>query len=744
MTTLLAQGRLADLKLAALGLTLTQGGEPTFVPHNTVAAEWNTAALGPEKLPFARQFTRELAQTLLPGAVALHSSGKQFPGEPIPRWSLGLFRRRRGPPVWSDLTRLKLDDTAPFLDDAALAKTVIEAIAADLPLGNSTLQAAYEDVEGWMRHAERHGEIIPVLPRFSKAVRSFVLPREWTAEDHRRWDAFCQPRGWVLPLGHGPEGWFTAPWELPPGEEITLFYGHSAAGLRLPLHRLPEKALRCALTVEIKEGELVVFLPPLPSFAVFCELVKVIENVAVRLHLPPLVLEGYPPPREPDLESFSMMSDPGVIEVNLPPAASWDEFDRVARAMYAGAEAVGLRGHKFQFSGRKVGTGGGAHIVLGGPGLEDNPFLKQPALLPGFLRFIQNHPSLSYVFTALFTGPSCQCPRVDESAHELPYELEIALRAIERMPPPADAGMVDAILRNLLLDWNGNTHRAETSIDKFHNAHAPNGRLGLVEFRAFEMMPTAEMFLAMNALVRALAACLAEKPHTQPLINWREALHDQFALPHFLAEDLRAVLAHLAGHGFEFPFAWFEPHLDFRFPVISRFTAAGSSWTLRQAIEPWPVMGEMATGSGGTARSVDASTDRVELRAEGLAGKNLAVAVNGLRIPMLPQPDGSAIGAVRYRLAYLPNSLQPQVLAHTPLQFTVVDLATRRILHAFDYLNWRPKAGDYEGLPRSEAEARSRVQERLLAASGVVGQTSQFREVPISPAAPCTLDLRAW
>ena len=728
-------GQRADAIFAAHDLIVTQGGEPTFVPENPALPEWNIAALGAEKLLFARRLACHLVPALLPGAVVFQSFGKQYPGEALPRWRIGLYRQRNGPPVWSDLSRLRLDqsDTRPVTHK--IAHNFITALADELSLSNTTVPA-YEDFAELMRLTRPTQGAYP-LPRFSRRSRKFLLT-EVPEPELIQWEHLFNPAGYVLPLDYNDDRWITSRWTFPEDEDLTLVIGASPIGLRLPLSELPSDALRRALTAECKEGELVVFIPPLPSFEAFCALVRAIEDVATQEGFPPIALEGYAPPDSPDLDYITFMADPGVIEVNLPPAASWTDFERVNHTLYTAAEQSGLRGFKFQFSGRKVSTGGGAHIILGGPSLSNNPFVHRPALLSSFLRFFQNHPSLSYVFTGLFIGPSSQAPRVDESAFEVPYELEIALRALERMPAPADPALIDAILRNLLLDWNGNTHRAEISVDKFYSAVASNCRLGLVEFRAFEMVPTAEMFLATNALIRVLAGCFVEKPYQQPLIEWREALHDRFALPYFLARDLADVLGYVRQHGFDFPADTFLPHLEFRFPIVTTWEAGGARWELRQAVEPWPVMGD-----GTVARGVDASTDRLQLVAQGLRNPTSChAAVNGIRLPLQFQPDGIALAGVRYRLFDNPWGLQPHVRAHSPLRFDVLDGASAEVLYAFDFMNWRPQQERYQELPQSEQEARRRVGERVIPQSERVGRKPQVREVRLSPRAPFTIDLR--
>ena len=733
------QGERADEKLAAAGLILTQGGEPTFVPHDTSAPEWNIAALGPEKLDYARKLARALAEHQFHGGVILQSFGKQYPGESLPRWQIGIYRSRTGDALWTELDRLQPDDAGQPALDKAHAKNFLIALANALGLQNNILPV-YENLIEGLRFS--NPEIAKqILPRFSRETTGFTAaPLPPSQRD--LWDAYLEPVGWVLPLGSRDGRWITDEWTFTDDRDIELVPGDSPIGLRLPLSDLPKDTPRQGLTAELRDGVLLIFLPPLPTFTAFAELVRTIEKLAQKLDLPPFYLEGYAPPRDDDLESIALTSDPGVIEVNLPPAKNWAEFEAYINGMYRCADEVGLRSYKYQLSGRQVGSGGGTHIVVGGPDLECNPFIEKPTLLSSFLRFLQHHPSLSYVFSGLFIGPSSQAPRVDESAYELPYELEITLRAIETMPEPGSPLEIDALLRNLLMDWNGNTHRAELSVDKFYNYNAPNGQLGLVEFRAFEMMPKASMLLAANVLIRALAASFAEKPFTQALVPWREALHDKYALPYFLNEDLGDVLSYLNDRGFSFSENTFTEQLDFRFPVITSFSHDGFEWRLRQALEPWPVMGEHE----GTGRVVDSTTDRLELRVTGASevkvGGRYLVGINGFKLPLVDAANNVCVGGIRYRLFDNPWGLQPHIRAHTPLQIRIIDTSRDEIVHAVDYANWKRDGGTYDGPPQTAAEAEPRVSERLIDRPELIGSKLRLEELPCSPDAPFTLDLR--
>ena len=413
----------------------------------------------------------------MPGSFILRSNGKHYPGEPIPRWKLTLLKKPGAKPLWRDEGLLLGGGSAS--GKPVSPRKFLSALSVELGVPTNLLPA-YEDVEAAMRQATAFGDA-PPLPRYSRKKKGFLQPR-WSAAERARWGSLHRATGWVLPLTHDEGRWSTELWSFP-GGELQLLPGSSAVGLRLPLSQLPPEAIRTAVTAEIRKGALLLFLPPLPDAGSFTSLLEAIERTAHALGSAPLGIEGYPPPEAPGWESISLIPDPGVIEVNLPPAPDWSTLEHTVITLYEAAERCGLYGQRRSASGELIATGGGAHLVLGGASLETNPFLLSPSLLPSFLRFIQHHPSLSYLFSGRFTGPSSQAPRIDERFFEVPYELEIALGGIESMKSPADPAMIDAILRNLLLDFHGNTHKAEVSVDKFFNPFMPNGRLGLVEFR---------------------------------------------------------------------------------------------------------------------------------------------------------------------------------------------------------------------------------------------------------------------
>lgn len=661
LTGLRREGARADDFLARAGLVLTQGGEPTFVTENTLSPEWNLEALGPDKLTHAWALCRRLSETLMPDAFILQSNGKHYPGEPIPRWKLTLITPPGGKPLWKNSSLLLRGGSAS--GHPVDPRKFLAVLCTELGLPRR-LQPAYEDIEAAMRLEAASGAPIPI-PRYSRRAKGFVQPR-WSNRERARWKALHQPVGWVLPLSREEQEWVGARWSLP-GGEIQLLPGSSAVGLRLPLLLLPPDTLQTAVTAEIRNGALLVFLPPLPDAESFSQLVAAVERTAAELSSPPISIEGYAPAEEPGWESLSVIPDPGVIEVNLPPARDWKSLERTVTRLFAAAGDCGLKGTRMLPSGETAPTGGGAHLVLGGAAPDQNPFLLRPSLLPSFLRFLQNHPSLSYLFNGRFIGPSSQAPRVDEGFFEIPYELETALQAIETMPSPADPAMIDMILRNLLLDYHGNTHKAEVSVDKFFNPFMPNGRLGLVEFRAIEMSPDPASFLAVHALWRAMAAAFTIKPYRRPLVDWGIELHDRFLLPAFLQHDLGEVLAFLSRHGFAFDTGWFTPQFDLRFPILSEKEFPGGRWILRRAAEPWPLLGEQPSPAGGVVRCVDSSTERLELHLRGLPG-SAEVRVNGHLLRLRPHPTGGLVGAFRHRTMLLPTCLHP----HSPPDLPVL------------------------------------------------------------------------
>lgn len=754
-----ALGRLVDERLNAADVRLTMGGEPTFVSIDDMnAPEWNTAALGEHKRERAEVLVRRLKQRFAPGALLHTAQGKWYPGEPLPRWALGLYWRKDGVPVWRD-DRWLAEAYRDYGHGLPQARRFAEALAAALGLATRYLIPAYEDA---LHYLAREAEV-PVNLDPARACLNDPLERRALAENLSR--GLDTPVGFVLPLAWDwPAGrWRSAPWPLR-RMRLYLVPGNSPIGLRLPLDSLPwvaedERALatepdpfappapladfhgevaarysrferyedphpevhlqppadrlrgpvdvpRTALCVEPRGGCLHVFLPPCERLEHALDLIAAVEHTATQLEMP-VVVEGYAPPNDGRLERLSVTPDPGVIEVNIHPARNWDELVERTVGLYEEARLARLGTEKFMLDGRHTGTGGGNHVTLGGPTPADSPFLRRPDLLASLLTYWQHHPSLSYFFSGLFVGPTSQAPRVDEGRPEALYELEIALARV----PPGEClqpWLVDRLFRNLLVDVSGNTHRAEFCIDKLYSPDSPSGRQGLVEFRAYEMPPHARMSLTQMLLLRAIVARCWERPYVHPLVRWGTALHDRWMLPHYLWEDLKDVLTDLQAAGFPFQAEWFAPFLEFRFPRYGSLRLGDIELELRAAIEPWPVLGEENTRLG-TARFVDSSVERLQVKLTGLTDGRYALACNGRRVPLRATgTQGEFVAGVRYRAWQPPSALHPTIGVHSPLTFDLIDLWNGRAIAGCTYHVMHPGGRNYEHFPvnANEAEAR--------------------------------------
>ncbi len=805
-------GHRIDAELSAQDVRLTMGGEPTFVAiGDRDAAEWNTDALGPTKRGYATELTHRLMAEYGRGGFLHLGQGKWYPGEQLPRWALSICWRADGQPCWQDPTRFADErDTHHYTTDDARA--FIERLSANLGLGTAHVRPGFEDTWYYLwRERRLPVNVDPFDARLDDELERARLRRVFDQGLARPVGYVLPLRRERSGLLAGPT-WVSGPWTLR-DDRLYLFPGDSPMGFRLPLDSLPWAApgdlpalipvdpfdprpplpatlrqqrplattqaaaaaparfesaadvTRTALCVEVRDpqrangpkaeaehggrsGVLYVFMPPLAHLEDYLELVAAVEQTAVDLDMK-VVMEGYPPPRDPRLRLLQVTPDPGVIEVNIHPAANWDELVDHTEFLYEAAHESRLSAEKFMLDGRHTGTGGGNHFVLGGATPADSPFLRRPDLLSSLLAFWHNHPSLSYLFSGLFIGPTSQAPRFDEARDDQTYEVELALAELARqldrgreVPP----WLVDRCLRNLLIDVTGNTHRSEFCIDKLYSPDGPTGRLGLLELRAFEMPPHARMSLAQQLLLRALVAWFWREPyrggHASRLTRFGTALHDRFLLPTFVKLDFDDVLAQLRGAGYGFDDAWFAPHFEFRFPLIGELATMGIGLTLRSALEPWHVMGEEGA-AGGTVRFVDSSLERLELRATGLNPNRHLIAVNRRALPL--QPTGRAgeyVAGVRYRAWSPPSALHPTIGVHAPLTFDVVDPLLGRSIGGCRYHVAHPGGRNYDTFPVNAYEAESR---RLARYFRFGHSPGRLDVVPARPSRehPFTLDLRA-
>jgi len=787
-----AIGREIDAELKERDVRLTIGGEPTFVASENVdAAEWNTAATGPTKRRYASQLIMRLRDRFAPNGMLHFGQGKWYPGEQLPRWAYSLYWRRDRQPLWSDAARIASEDPGEEANPAN-AEKLLRGISNRIGVDPDCVALAFEDPWHFIEQERKLPENLE--PGDNKLEDPMARAR--LARVFER--GLDQPVGFVLPLQRwnardGSRRWVSERWSTR-AKKLFLVPGDSPVGYRLPMSSLPHIApldypyvipadpmaerpelpdadpglqpyrrqqiadgsaqtvvgqsmavdsrgvARTALAVEPRGGQIYVFMPPVAEVEDYLDLVAAIEDTSAELNLP-VRLEGYEPPPDPRINVLRVTPDPGVIEVNVQPAGGWDEMVAITEGLYEDAHQCRLATEKFMIDGRHTGTGGGNHVVLGGRRPSDSPFLRRPDLLRSLVTYWQHHPALSYLFSGLFIGPTSQAPRVDEARHDSIYELELAFSQVQSGKEATAPWLVDRLFRNLLIDVTGNTHRAEICIDKLFSPDGPTGRLGLVEFRAFEMPPHPKMSLAQQLLLLALVARFWREPYTGELVRWGTRLHDRFMLPHFVWQDFTDVIADMNLHGYALDADWFAPHFEFRFPVYGEITYEGIELELRQALEPWHVLGEQGA-TGGTVRYVDSSVERLQARVRGWNGERYELGCNGFRVPLATTArDDERVAGVRFRAWQPAAALHPKIPIDAPLVFDLYDRWTGRAVAGCTYHVAHPGGRNYEVFPVNSYEAESRRLARFFATGHTPGSAPPPQ--PVSrPEFPLTLDLR--
>jgi len=785
-------GKKVDKDLFEHDVRLTMGGEPTFVSIDDYeSAQWNTRADGAHKRTLGWNLGLNLNKVIGKKGIIHHGQGKWYPGEPLPRWAYTLIWRKDGYPIWNDYNLLD----APFIQrDLTIdhAQSFIKLLSQYLNIHPSFILPAYEDVI-YMLWEEGQ---IPLTDDPLKVDLKDPLSRRNLAQMLER--GLDHPLGYVLPIGwdYLNQKWFSCTWQFRRGH-LFLIPGNSPVGLRLPLDSIGEPAqiqverslfealpelpkeqayfrespiekqegplVRTALSVEERNGKIYVFLPPTAYFEHYLDLINAIEEIAKILQTPVLI-EGYAPPKDYRTEQINITPDPGVIEVNIHPASSWEELVDRTDMLYEQARLSRLGTEKFMLDGRHTGTGGGNHITIGAARPYDSPLLRRPDLLRSMITFWQHHPSLSYLFSSAFIGPTSQAPRIDEGREDRLYEMEIAFTQIPHNGEFIPYWMVDRIFRHLLTDITGNTHRAEFCIDKLYSPDSYSGRLGLLELRGFDMPPHKHMSLVQMLLVRAIVSRFWKEPYIHNLVRWGTSLHDKFLLPHFCYQDLEDVLIDLRRAGYEFDMSWFDPFFEFRFPRYGEIQIRDMTLELRMAIEPWHVLGEEMSNVG-TARFVDSSLERIQVKLTGMADSRYQLLCNGCVVPLKSTGVQSEyVAGVRYRAWQPPSALHPTIGIDSPLVFDLVDTWNNTVVGGCTYHVSHPGGRSYDTFPVNNYEAESRRGNRFRdtdyspgvvrytpmnsrmtsfeANSGIAQPVNNPVNPLINPEFPYTLDLR--
>ncbi|UZD23580.1 transglutaminase family protein [Algoriphagus halophytocola] len=736
---IISVGDQVDQDLVDNDVRLTMGGEPTFVAvDNQDAPEWNSDADGEHKRKLANILFHKLKDEFGKGALMQYGQGKWYPGEPLPRWKLACFWRKDGVPLWHH-DHLMADLSKDYKLTSDDAKKFAAELVEQLSIDPKNIRPLYEDPFYFIW---QEGNIPVNVDPYKYDLKS---PLERQKLSQLLNEGMDKPVGFSIPLEweYTEQRWMSCRWEFR-RKDMFLIPGNSPAGLRLPLDAIAftpakeeplkpesdlfapvdalpesekpvkrdpinsERVFKTSLVTEVREGKLFVFFPPVSFIAHYLDLVAAVERTALKLNMP-ILIEGYDPPADKRIEKMMITPDPGVIEVNIQPAKSWKEVLKNYGTLYEKARETRLISEKFNVDGKHTGTGGGNHITLGGDSPENSPLLRRPDVLRSFITYWQHHPALSYLFSTQFIGPTSQAPRVDEGRDDMLYELELAFQQVpEGKENEIPFWMVDRIFRNLLVDITGNTHRAEFCIDKLHSPDSSSGRLGILEFRGFDMPPHFRMSMVQLLLIRALLSWFWKEPYKHKLVRWGTTLHDKFLLPHYCQKDMKEVVNDLKGAGYGFDISWFDPFFSFRFPFIGELQAEDIHIDMRMAIEPWHVLGEEMSSTG-TARYVDSSLERLQVKISGLTDSRYFLLCNGYRIPLKNTGvQGEFVAGIRYRAWQPYSALHPTIGIDTPLVIDLYDSWTKKSVAACQYHVVHPGGRSYDNFPVNSYEAEAR------------------------------------
>ena len=792
-----------EKQLEKSDVRLTMGGEPTFVSIDDMESpEWNTDADGPHKRALAKNLAIKLYDSFGKGGYLHQAQGKWYPGEPLPRWSIEICWRKDGKNIWHNRKLLSLFSDNPKLPEHT-DKIFLKTLTKYLGISDKTVLPTFEDAfyflweEGKMPidvdptkedgHLLVKNKLQEILNQEKSNPVGFLLPlnntkNAWhTCEwQFRRKHIFLlpgnSPIGLRLPLNSLikkakqeefpqfiPDN-FSKKKPLPDYREIVDKRYKSIGKKELPKNH-SDYFIRTAICSEIRDGKLHLFLPPLDSAEIFLDLLASIEATANELHIP-VILEGYDAPHDQRLESLKITPDPGVIEVNVQPVKSWDELTKNTFTLYEQAKQARLGTEKFMVDGKHTGTGGGNHVTLGGITPADSPLLRKPNLLRSLLTFWQHHPGLSYLFSGAFIGPTSQAPRIDEARMDSLYELEIAF---DQIPKNGEVPfwLTDRLFRHLLTDLTGNTHRSEFCIDKLYSPDSSSGRLGILELRAFDMPPHPQMSLMQNLLVRTLVAWFWKKPYEHKLVRWGTELHDKFLIEHFVREDIKDIVEQLNKAGYHFKEDWFDPFFEFRFPLHGMLDINNIHLELRAGIEPWNVLGEEMTASG-AARYVDSSLERIQVKVSHFNNDRYVLTCNGVKVNLIKTGvEETYVAGIRYKAWNPFSALHPTIGVDAPLVFDIVDSWNKRSIGGCTYFVTHPGGRSYETFPVNSYEAESRrinrfwnlghsqgeleIQETISQEKNKSNKSVsdygapkkfKFKELPVNPEFPYTLDLR--